>query len=67
MVCTKVKISKICLSGLAEIAFLESFLYTPLRFQRTEDFVLEFPDYVRRKLLGILLAFNWFIFSQQKR
>ena len=27
MICTKVKISKMCLSGLAEIALLKSFLY----------------------------------------
>ena len=67
MVCTEVKISKISLSGLAEIAFLESFLYTPPRFQRTEDFALEFPGYVRRKRLGILLPLIGLLFSQQKR
>ena len=39
--------------------------YSP-HSQETEDLVLEFLGYVRRKL-GILLAFNWFIFSRWKR
>ena len=87
MVGIKSKISKICLSGLAEIAFLESFLckkhvisaiffliellvfmlallhQTPIQVSFSRDKNSEFPGQVRRKVLGILHAFNWFIFS----
>ena len=41
--------------------------YISPRSQGTENLASEFSGWVRRKLLGILLVFNQFIFSQPKR
>ena len=58
MVGTEIKMSKTCLSGLAEIASLESFLYT---FYNKGQKIL-----FRSLGENFLLAFHWFIFSRRK-
>ena len=50
------------LSSLLFSCFLYYIQYSP-HSQGTKNLVFEFPGQVRRKVLGILLAFDWFTFS----